>query len=179
MVGLAFDNRTENPSFSKSKQRLGVCNRSSTILKSLCWERPPDLTPKRADFASAQKNLLQNKDRHFVQRWGDVEHCKPKPDDEKVCLIWLGVPLNLRKIALAGIAWPLIVPEREVGRKGGRHLQSAPLDGRRGTAYRVQKPGLPPPLRSWCKSAKILYSTFADELGQRSFLAPAGGKQKW
>ena len=164
------------------KQRLGVAQAVLNDPKVLVLDEPTaGLDPKeRIRFRNLISDLSQNKivilSTHIVS---DVEYIADQIlMMKKGKLILAGSPAELTEQS-AGIAWSLIVPEREVGRYEAqccicnlRHLTD-------GVELRIVSRNQPAPAAvSVQTTLEDLYLFhFADELGS-DLSRPAGGKQK-
>ena len=183
MVGLSDVSRQKIRSFSGGmKQRLGVAQAVLNDPKVLVLDEPTaGLDPKeRIRFRNLISDLSQNKivilSTHIVS---DVEYIADQIlMMKKGKLILAGSPAELTEQA-AGIAWSLIVPEREVGRYEAqccicnlRHLTD-------GVELRIVSRNQPAPAAVPVQTTleDLYLFHFADELGS-DLSRPAGGKKK-
>ena len=183
MVGLSDVSRQKIRSFSGGmKQRLGVAQAVLNDPKVLVLDEPTaGLDPKeRIRFRNLISDLSQNKivilSTHIVS---DVEYIADQIlMMKKGKLILAGSPSELTEQA-AGIAWSLIVPEREVGRYEAqccicnlRHLTD-------GVELRIVSRNQPAPAAVPVQTTleDLYLFHFADELGS-DLSRPAGGKEK-
>ena len=164
------------------KQRLGVAQAVLNDPKVLVLDEPTaGLDPKeRIRFRNLISDLSQNKivilSTHIVS---DVEYIADQIlMMKKGKLILSGSPSELTEQA-AGIAWSLIVPEREVGRYEAQccicNLRHLPDGAELRIVSRNQPTPAAVPVQTTLEDLYLFH--FADELSS-DLSRPAGGKQK-